>query len=281
MSDNEEALLKLRAESIDQALEPSANNSNSSTDFLSESTLSKLHKGLGLDLLTNAFDELKDFVIRSKRSNPASDERPERPHKHRRSAKSSTSRVRDTYEGFNQEPCSSRVRDTYEGFNQEPCSSRVRDTYEDNDHQSQTFDPTLSLMPSGSEGEGNHEECVDSVEEFGLAPSLFDSSDSFGPKVSDALAQRINESFTKKPVKDKMKAVAENYRTPENCSQACVPKINQALWAELPKPAKLRDFGIQEIQKNMVKVSQILAVTAESVNSIVQFRVQWPRIEDS
>ena len=85
-----------------------------------------------------------------------------------------------------------------------------------------------------------------------------------GPKVKEALAKRINESFTTKPIKDKMKPLLQKYHTPENCELLCMPRVNSPLWNELPHKAKSVDLGVQEIQKMIVKTGQVLVSLAES-----------------
>lgn len=116
-------------------------------------------------------------------------------------------------------------------------------------------------LASGSEGTDAGES---TDEEVDLPPSVFDSED-VGPKISNSLATRITDAFTKKPIEEKMKAIGEKYKTPENCPLVCIPKVNQALWSELPRASKLRDLGMQEIQKSIVKASQALAQMADDI----------------
>ena len=68
-----------------------------------------------------------------------------------------------------------------------------------------------------------------------MEASIFDESTKLGPKVNEDLATRVNDPFTKKPPEDKMKAIVEKYKTPENCDMLCVPRVNEALWGDLEK----------------------------------------------
>ncbi|KXJ22364.1 hypothetical protein AC249_AIPGENE23047 [Exaiptasia diaphana] len=119
------------------------------------------------------------------------------------------------------------------------------------------FDPTEaleSLHSSSSSEQG----VSDAVEEDDLPPSIFDENESKGPEVSEALAKRVNEAFTVKPLEGKMKLLMDKYKTPSNCELMCVPRVNTTLWNELPRKAHQIDLGLQEAQKAIVKTGQIV-----------------------
>jgi len=54
------------------------------------------------------------------------------------------------------------------------------------------------------------------------------------------------------------KELQDKYKTPQNCKFLCVSKVNLELWHDLPRHAKSKDLGIQEVQKNIVKSAQPL-----------------------
>lgn len=116
------------------------------------------------------------------------------------------------------------------------------------------FDPTEPLDTS-SNSEINSES---DGEEDDLPPSIFNANESKGPEVSAALAKRVNEAFTVKPLEGKMKSLMEKYQTPSNCEYMCVPRVNSTLWNELAKKAHHTDLGLQEAQKAIVKTGQII-----------------------
>ena len=68
------------------------------------------------------------------------------------------------------------------------------------------FDPSVNDFLESSEDE---DQTDDSTEDFDVSTSIFNDDECFGPKVSDALAKRINEAFSKKPIESKFKALAE------------------------------------------------------------------------
>ena len=92
-------------------------------------------------------------------------------------------------------------------------------------------------------------------EEFKL-PSVFEETESFGPNVTEVIAQRINDACSKKAMDTKLKELYEKYKTPANCKYLCVPKVNSELWHDLSKESKSKDLGLQELQKGIVKAAQ-------------------------
>ena len=91
-------------------------------------------------------------------------------------------------------------------------------------------------------------------EEFKL-PSVFEETESFGPEVAEVIAQRVNDACSKKAMDSKLKDLYEKYKTPANCKYLCVPKVNLELRHDLSKESKSKDFGLQELQKGIVKAS--------------------------
>ena len=88
------------------------------------------------------------------------------------------------------------------------------------------FDPSVNDFLESSEGE---DQTDDSTEDLDISTSIFNDDECFGPKVSDALAKRINEAFSKKPIESKFKALAEKYCSPENCNLLTVPRVNPGI----------------------------------------------------
>ena len=60
-------------------------------------------------------------------------------------------------------------------------------------------------------------------------PSLFEEAEAVGPDVAEAIAQRVNDAVSKKPVETKFKTLQEKYKSPKNCKLLCVPKVNLEL----------------------------------------------------
>lgn len=76
--------------------------------------------------------------------------------------------------------------------------------------------------------------------------------------MNEDLATRVNDLFAKKPLEDKMKAIVGKCKAPENCDMLCVPRLDEALWSDLEKPAKSRDLALQNVHKCMLNSARPL-----------------------
>ena len=83
--------------------------------------------------------------------------------------------------------------------------------------------------------------------------------------MSDALAKRINEAFSKKPIESKFKALAEKYCSPENCNLLTVPRVNPGIWNDLPRASRKLDVGLREAQKSAVHAAKAITLAVESL----------------
>ena len=85
--------------------------------------------------------------------------------------------------------------------------------------------------------------------------------------MSDALAKRINEAFSKKLIESKFKALylAEKYCSPENCNLLAVPRVNPGIWNDLPRASRKLHVGLQEAQKSAVHAAQAITLAVESL----------------
>ena len=126
------------------------------------------------------------------------------------------------------------------------------------------FDTTATILAEGSPAaQSNSSQTLGSSET--ILPSIFEETESFGPKVVDIIAERINDSCSKKPLDTKLKELQDKYKTPENCKVLCVPKVNLELWHDLPRATKTRDLGLQEVQKNIIKSAQPMLLLFDTV----------------
>ena len=140
----------------------------------------------------------------------------------------------------------------------EQCSSAKEKT----EQCGSPFDPSVNDFLESSQDE---DQTDDSTEDLDISTSIFNDDECFGPKVSDALAKRINEAFSKKPIESKFKALAEKYCSPENCNLLTVPRVNPGIWNDLPRASKKLDVGLQEAQKSAVHAAQAITLAVESL----------------
>ena len=99
-------------------------------------------------------------------------------------------------------------------------------------------------------------------------PSIFEETETFGPDVAAAIAQRVNDSVSKKPLETKFKELQDKYKSPKNSNFLCVPcNFNLELWhdLQLPRSTKSKDLGLQEIQKNLAKSAQPMIQLLDTV----------------
>ena len=135
------------------------------------------------------------------------------------------------------------------------CGEKSRTEFSGSDAQnskssSETADPSAAVVSHEVASTNDPHE-----EEFKL-PLVFEETESFGPEVAEAIAQRVNDACSKKAMDSKLKDLYEKYKTPANCKYLCVPKVNLELWHDLSKESKSKDLGLQELQKGIVKASQ-------------------------
>ena len=128
----------------------------------------------------------------------------------------------------------------------EQCSSAKKNT----EQCGSPFDPSVNGFLASSEDEDQKD---DSTEDLDISISIFNDDECLGPKVSDALAKRINEAFSKKPIESKFKALAEKHCSPENCNLLTVPRVNPGIWNDLPRATGSseicypRDSGVESL----------------------------------
>ena len=138
--------------------------------------------------------------------------------------------------------CSEKTRTEYFG-------SEAQNSKSSSETAEGVFDPSVAVVSHEVASTNEPHE-----EEFKL-PSVFEETESFGPEVAEVIAQRVNDACSKKAMDSKLKDLYEKYKTPANCKYLCVPKVNLELWHDLSKESKFKDFGLQELQKGIVKAS--------------------------
>ena len=138
--------------------------------------------------------------------------------------------------------CSEKTRTEYFG-------SEAQNSKSSSETAEGVFDPSAAVVSHEVASTNEPHE-----EEFKL-PSVFEETESFGPEVAEVIAQRVNDACSKRAMDSKLKDLYEKYKTPANCKYLCVPKVNLDLWHDLSKESKSKDFGLQELQKGLVKAS--------------------------
>ena len=87
-----------------------------------------------------------------------------------------------------------------------------------------------------------------------LAQSL-DDDEAVGEKVDTKLADIAQKRWGKKLKPDKLKAILEKYKCPENCRTLSIAKVNPEIWAKLARGKKGNDLQLQYIQNTLLKAT--------------------------
>ena len=191
-------------------------------------------------------DQSSDKETTSHFKRKAPDSTSKRPSKRRKSEQCNSATQKS-------EQCNSATQKS------EQCSSAKKKT----EHSGSSFEPSVNDFVESSEDE---EQTDESTEDLDISTSIFNDDDEYlGPKVSDALAKRINEAFSKKPIESEFKALAEKYCSPENCNLLTVPRVNPEIWNDLPRASRKLDVGLQEAQKSAVHAAQAITFAVESL----------------
>ena len=75
----------------------------------------------------------------------------------------------------------------------------------------------------------------------------------------------MNEKFNTDLGIDKRKEILEKYKTPANCTNLFVPKVNEPIWAKLKGFNRQRDLPVAVLQDSLVRVSSVLSLTIDEL----------------
>ena len=119
-------------------------------------------------------------------------------------------------------------------------------------------DDVISLF-GGNDFDTDTDDLLQAIDES-LRPS-----DSHGPQIKERVAQIVNEKFSSDIGIEKRKEIFEKYKTPENCAQLLVPKVNEPIWANLKNFHRQRDLRTAVLQDSIVRVCSALSVTIDEL----------------
>lgn len=151
-----------------------------------------------------------------------------------------------------QQPASEEVHDTPASEEAQPMANMVSDVPRNSE------DDALSIF-GGNDLEEDSDRFLDLIDDS-LRPS-----DGFGPPISEKIAKIINEKFTSDLGIDKRKEILEKYKTPANCTNLFVPKVNEPIWAKLKGFNRQRDLRVAVLQDSLVRVSSGLSMTIDEL----------------
>ena len=77
------------------------------------------------------------------------------------------------------------------------------------------------------------EEDLSNDELLSQVTTSLSSSYESGPLVSDKLSKLVNDKFHSEYSTDKRKEILQKYKTPSNCTELFLPKVNPEIWGNL------------------------------------------------
>ena len=133
---------------------------------------------------------------------------------------------------------------------EQPNNKRPRNDAMDNENQtSEAENPEEDEVDRymNPEDEESSEEEDDVVRSLG---HYFNDDAEVGPKLDEELANMANAALRGKVQSEKMKKLAEKYKRPANVENLQVPKVEETLWRQLCKEAKVSDYILQKSQSS-------------------------------
>ena len=78
------------------------------------------------------------------------------------------------------------------------------------------------------------------------------TSDKKGPPISPHLAKIIDQRLLDEIDRDKQKTIISKYKSPQNCEEVYLTRINEEIWNQLPLYAKKADFKVAHLQEALL-----------------------------
>ena len=114
-------------------------------------------------------------------------------------------------------------------------------------------------MFGGNDFEADTDSLLEVIDES-LRPS-----DSFGPPVTDKVADLGNEKFMIDLGLEKRKQIFEKYQPPENCKTLYVPKINEPIWSSLKGFHRQHDLRTAALHNSLMRVTSATSITIDEL----------------
>jgi hypothetical protein len=140
------------------------------------------------------------------------------------------------------------------------------------DAEVELSDSEQLIVPQTEGGQnGEAPNSIPSVAEVDLLSEIaqeFADEATTGPKVSQKLADIINQRWSSKLEEPKLKGKMGKYDRPDNCEKLAVPKVNPEIWSKLNHTARGADLKLVNFQKTLVKVGVALTKSTDSLVNI-------------
>ena len=135
--------------------------------------------------------------------------------------------------------------------------------------KSQGLDDDLISLFAGGDFNLSDDDTMDNTSLLTNIDSALSSSSEKGPPVSPHLAKIIDQHLSCEIDREKLKCIVSKYKTPQNCEQLYLTKINQEIWSQLPAHAKRADIRVANLQDTLLGG---ISATLVSVNELLDCR---------
>ena len=89
--------------------------------------------------------------------------------------------------------------------------------------------------------------------------------DETGPPISEHLANVVAKKITTDYDLDQRKEILSKYKTPQNCDELYVPRINPEIWEKLKPFARKKDIKVSVLQDILVKVTSAISLVTDDL----------------
>ena len=135
-------------------------------------------------------------------------------------------------------------------------------------NKSQGLDDDLISLFAGDDFNLSDDDTMDNTSLLTNIDSALSSTEK-GPPVSPHLAKIIDQRLSCEIDREKLKGIVSKYKTPQNCEQLYLTKINQEIWSQLPAHAKRADIRVANLQDTLLGG---ISATLVSVNELLDCR---------
>ena len=128
-------------------------------------------------------------------------------------------------------------------------------------------DDALSLCGGNDfdrENESDDED-PDNEELLAQIDGAYGHLDETGPPISERLANVVAKKITTDYDLDQRKEILSKYKTPQNCDELYVPRINPEIWEKLKPFARKKDIKVSVLQDILVKVTSAISLVTDDL----------------
>ena len=108
----------------------------------------------------------------------------------------------------------------------------------------------------------------------------FETDDKVDPKVSNKLAEIVNNRWSSKLEENKVKEKQDKYYRPDNCDKLIAPRVNPEIWGRLNHSVKSSDLRLAGMQKTLVKVASAFVKSTNEILGIRANRVKTVQLPE-